>query len=153
MSSFRKSISDQSKRVYRPLRNLISKGFWRQKHWEYLSASPERDLTVETRHGRLSFSSRDKFIGHSLYTAGGYGYEDIFDAIDILKSERRLIDTNQGYFIDIGANVGTVCIPLVLQQVFAKALAFEPEPRNFRYLTHNIEQNKLSDSIQAFQIA
>jgi FkbM family methyltransferase len=88
-----------------------------------------------------------------LYTAGGYGYEDIFKAIDILKSENKLSDTNQGYLIDVGANVGTVCIPLVLQHVFAKALAFEPEPRNFRYLTHNIQQNKLSDSIQAFQMA
>jgi hypothetical protein len=54
---------------------------------------------------------------------------------------------------DIGANVGTVCIPLVLQGVFERALAFEPEQRNFGYLARNIEQNGLSDRVQGFQVA
>lgn len=154
MASMREKVSEHlGKKAYRPLRVLSSKYFWRQKYWELLKSLPERDLTVDTDHGRLSFSSRDKFIGRSLYTAGSYGYSDIFRAIDILKSQGKLSDANQGYLIDIGANVGTVCIPLVLERVFKRALAFEPEPRNFGYLTQNIKQNGLADNVQAFQIA
>ena len=64
-----------------------------------------------------------------------------------------MADKNPGYLIDIGANIGTVCIPLVRDSVFRRALAFEPEPRNFGYLTRNIEQNALSDRVLPFQIA
>ena len=154
MASLREKVSDHlGKKAYRPLRVLSSKHFWRQKYWAFLKSRPERDLTVDTDHGRLSFSSKDKFIGRSLYTAGSYGYSDIFRAIDILKSQGKLSAANQGYLVDIGANVGTVCIPLVLQGVFKRALAFEPEPRNFGYLKQNIKQNGLFDRIQAFQVA
>jgi FkbM family methyltransferase len=154
MTSLKKAVSGPlSNKAYRPLLNLASKGFWRRKYWELLQSLPERDLLADTDHGRLTFSSKDQFIGRSLYTAGGYGYSDIFKAIDILKSQRKLSDANQGYLIDIGANVGTVCIPLVLQNVFARALAFEPEPRNFNYLTRNIDLNHLSDRIQPLQMA
>lgn len=154
MASWSEKVSDHlGKKAYRPFRVLSSKHFWRQKYWRLLNALPEKDLTVDTDHGRLSFSSKDKFIGRSLYTAGSYGYSDIFRAIDILKSQGKLTDANQGYLIDIGANVGTVCIPLVLERVFERALAFEPEPRNFGYLTQNIKQNGLFDRVQAFQVA
>ena len=154
MMSFRETVSGHlHKRAFRPLRILSSKYFWRQNYWKLLNSLPERDLAVDTDHGRLSFSSKDKFIGRSLYTAGSYGYLDIFRAIEILKSHGRLTGANQGYLIDIGANVGTVCIPLVRQEVFSHALAFEPEPRNFNYLTRNIELNDLSGQVQVFQIA
>jgi FkbM family methyltransferase len=114
---------------------------------------PERDLTVNTVHGRLTFSSKDKFIGWSLYTAGHYGYAQLLNAVDILKENNKLAETNQGYVIDIGANIGTICIPLVRDRIFEKALAFEPEVRNFTYLRHNLEQNGLSDRISAYQLA
>lgn len=154
MASFRETVSGHlTKGAYRPLRILSSKYFWRQKYWELLKSLPEKDLTVDTDHGRLSFSSRDKFIGRSLYTAGSYGYASIFKAIDILKSQSKLSEVDNGYLIDIGANVGTVCIPLLLKGVFAKALAFEPEPRNYRYLARNIDQNQLTERVQAFQVA
>lgn len=154
MSSFRETVSGHlGPRAFRPLRLLASRHFWRQKYWELLKSLPEKDLTVDTDHGRFSFSSRDKFIGHSLYTAGSYGYSSIFKAIDILKSQSKLSEIDNKYLIDIGANVGTVCIPLLLKGVFTKALAFEPEPRNYRYLARNIDQNQLTERVQAFQVA
>lgn len=154
MPSFRKRISARlDKKALRPLRVLSSKYYWRQKYWKLLHSLPERALTADTQHGRLSFSSKDTFIGWSLYTAGHYGYADLFNAIEILKSNHKLSDSNNGYLIDIGANIGTVCIPLVRERVFSRALAFEPEPRNFGYLTRNIDQNELADRVLPFQTA
>lgn len=150
MASFRQIIIEDA---YRPLRNIATRSFWRHKYWNFVHSRQERDLTADTQHGRLTFSSKDKFIGWSLYTAGHYGYEDLSVSVDILKSQGKLADHNPGYLIDIGANIGTVCIPLVRDSVFKRALAFEPEPRNFGYLTRNIEQNDLSERVRPFQIA
>src|ERR1041385_2005079 len=151
MTSFSDSVPEQIKGPLRPLINVASKKFWRHKYWHLLHALPERDLTADTLHGQLTFSSKDSFIGWSLYTAGYYGYSELFDVIDILKSEGKY--NPDGYVIDIGANVGTVCIPLMRENGFQRALAFEPEPHNFNYLTRNIEQNQLGDRVSAFQVA
>lgn len=147
------SSSAPLRRLYHPFRPLFSKQSRHLKYWEILTHLPERDLTVDTVHGRLTFSSRDKFIGRSLYTAGYYGYSQLLKAINILKAYDKLAETNQGYVVDIGANIGTICIPLVKDGVFSKALAYEPEPRNFEYLTRNIKQNKISDRVSAYQLA
>jgi len=146
-------VSEQIKGPLRSVANLTRRNFWRQRYWRLLNSLPERDLTAETAHGRLTFSSKDKFIGRSLYTAGHYGYSDLFDVVEILKAQGKLQSSNEGYLIDIGANVGTVCIPFVREQVFRRALAFEPEPHNFSYLKRNIDQNGLSDRVLPFQAA
>ena len=146
-------VSEQIKGPLRSVVSLARKNFWRQRYWRLLNSLPERDLTADTAHGRLTFSSKDQFIGRSLYTAGHYGYSDLFDVVEILKSQGKLTSSNQGYLIDIGANVGTVCIPLVRENVFKRALAFEPEPHNFDYLRRNIDQNGLKDRVRPFQAA
>lgn len=155
MKSLKEKLSSSAplRRLYHPFRPLFSKQSRHLKYWEILKHLPERDLTVNTVHGRLTFSSRDKFIGRSLYTAGYYGYSQLLKAINILKANDKLAETNEGYVVDIGANIGTVCIPLVRDGVFSKALAFEPEPRNFEYLTRNIAQNRISDRVSAYQLA
>ena len=48
-----------------------------------------------------------------------------------------------GTFIDVGANIGLVCIP-VLERTAARAICFEPEPRNFAYLSRNLARHGLS---------
>jgi FkbM family methyltransferase len=155
MKSLKEKLSSSPplRRLYGPFRPLFSKHSRHAKYWEMFKHLPERDLTVDTVHGRLTFSSRDKFIGRSLYTAGYYGYSELVTAINILKANHKLADANQGYVVDIGANIGTVCIPLVADGTFGKAIAFEPEPRNFNYLTRNVKQNGVFDRISVYQLA
>lgn len=64
-----------------------------------------------------------------------------------------LTQGRQTQLIDVGANIGTVCIPAVREGYFRGALAFEPDVRNYRLLCRNIETNGLSGSIQAFNVA
>ena len=114
--------------------------------WEARRRLPERSVTVNTRHGRLTFSSRDAAVGRRLYTHGEFEYDKIEKAIALLRADvperlgaRRLVD--------VGANVGTVCIPLVRDRAFARALAFEPEPRNHAHLVRNVRANGVADAI------
>ena len=119
---------------------------FRRLLWEANRRLPERSVTVDTRHGRLAFSSRDAAVGRRLYTHGAFEYDKIEKAIALLRADvpERL---SARRLVDVGANVGTVCIPLVRDRVFARALALEPEPRNHAYLVQNVRANGVGDAI------
>jgi FkbM family methyltransferase len=121
--------------------------------WAALQRLPERILTVDTlRQGRLSYSTRDGVIGHALFFQREFGLGELDKTINLLRAHNYLLASNEGYLIDVGANIGTVCITLVLNGDFQRALAFEPAPYNFSLLTRNIHQNHLADRISAHQI-
>jgi len=64
----------------------------------------------------------------------------------------RLFPEGRGSFLDVGANIGLVSIPLA-ERRGVRCLAFEPEPRNFRLLRRNIEAHGLAARIEAFNLA
>ncbi len=55
--------------------------------------------------------------------------------------------------LDVGANIGMICIALMLQNYFKRAIAFEPDPKNFRLLVKNVAQNGLENRIDCFPYA
>jgi FkbM family methyltransferase len=55
--------------------------------------------------------------------------------------------------VDIGANIGTVAIPLVMTHGAARAVAFEPEPLNFKLLRCNVLLNDADERITCIQLA
>ena len=114
--------------------------------WELRRRLPEHTLTARTRHGVLSFSSRDAAVGRRLFTHRAFEYDKLEKAIALLRADvpERMAAP---WLVDVGANVGTVCIPLVRDRVFARALALEPEPRNHAYLVRNVRANGLDAAI------
>lgn len=62
--------------------------------------------------------------------------------ISVLRSEGGV-----NFILDIGANIGHICIPLIKHGVIDQAAAYEPEPENYRLLKSNIILNGLDDSI------
>jgi FkbM family methyltransferase len=64
----------------------------------------------------------------------------------------RLLGAGPGTFIDVGANIGLVVVPVV-ERSRAVGIAFEPEPRNFGFLTRNVERHALSDRIECHPVA
>ena len=55
--------------------------------------------------------------------------------------------------VDIGANIGTICIPAVKRGLFKSAIAIEPDPLNYSLLLANINLNGLRDKIVAHNLA
>lgn len=123
----------------------------RYAFWTMLQYLPERMVTLETRHGRMSFWSRDQVIGRLLCINRAFCIVDI-DRVSALVARERPRD-RKGVLIDVGANIGTVCVPLQARRAFARTLAFEPEPRNFALLQRNLEQNGVASLVQAFPLA
>lgn len=59
----------------------------------------------------------------------------------------------EGILLDVGANIGSVCLVAVGALGFPRAIALEPEPENFRLLRANTVINFLDDRVDAYQLA
>jgi FkbM family methyltransferase len=64
----------------------------------------------------------------------------------------RLFPEGRGTFLDIGANIGLVSIPLA-ERRRVRCLAFEPEPRNFEWLERNIAAHRVGSLFETFNLA
>jgi len=117
--------------------------------WRALYRLPEFRITRRTRHGVLGFSNRDRGVGRILFMRGEYEYEQLERVIALGGFPAR----DRGWLIDIGANVGTVCIALARRGAFAQALAVEPAPDTFRHLVKNVARNRLGDAIRCVNAA
>jgi FkbM family methyltransferase len=63
-----------------------------------------------------------------------------------------LFPAGRGTFLDVGANIGLVSIPLV-ERRGVRCLAFEPEPQNHRWLQRNIARHGLESLFETFEVA
>lgn len=55
--------------------------------------------------------------------------------------------------VDVGANIGTTCLPAVARHGLAGAIAIEPDARNARVLRANADLNGLADRVQIVEAA
>ena len=90
---------------------------------------------------RFFVDPRDRVVGAWLMWHGGWQRREIDTAVEVLQAAGRL--KPGAAFIDVGAHIGTHTIYALRTSRFARAIAFEPEPRNARLLTMNLEVNGL----------
>jgi len=104
--------------------------------------------TVSTKQGVFTVSLKgDDPISRSLYLFREYELYLMTSAMTFLRGINKMSVKGQGTVIDIGANNGVISIGMLHNSEVEKAIAIEPEPRNFAMLQHNIKQNKMSDKI------
>lgn len=63
------------------------------------------------------------------------------------------VGPRRGVFVDVGANIGTTCLPALHVHEFRRAIAIEPEQSNARLLAANAALNGLSERITIHQVA
>lgn len=90
----------------------------------------------------------DSVISRMISVNGVLDFERIQTAVQLLGPSFELIT-----LVDIGANIGTICIPAVARGIAKKAIAIEPEPKNFRTLMANIYLSDVADRITCHNIA
>jgi FkbM family methyltransferase len=91
--------------------------------------------------------SADDEVVHGHYRREGTWSPEIQELLaDLLFPEGR------GTFLDIGANIGLVSIPLA-ERRRVRCVAFEPEPRNFQWLERNIARHELGSLFTTFNLA
>lgn len=124
----------------------------RRQFWYFAPRIGMKRLTIDTRHGRFAIDTSDQFISKALYMTGGFEYEVIERAIKILVELGELKPKRNGILLDVGANIGTVCVDLLRKNVFSQAIAFEPHPGNYKLLQRNAKLNGLSKRIKMLEM-
>jgi FkbM family methyltransferase len=94
---------------------------------------------------RFFVDPSDRVVGSWLMWHGGWQRREIDSAVEILAAAGRV--SRDAVFVDIGAHIGTHTVYALRTGRFARAVAFEPEPRNARLLAMNLEANGLSQSV------
>lgn len=112
-----------------------------------MRALADRGHLVMCQNDDVSFfvDPSDRVVGAWLMWHGGYQRRELDQVIAILSENGRL--SANAVFVDIGANIGTHTVYALRSGQFTRAVAFEPEPKNARLLTMNIEFNGVSDVV------
>jgi FkbM family methyltransferase len=106
----------------------------------FFQATPSKQLLLAHTTDDIYYivNSSDKVIGRSVYSYKDSDAQNLTDALNLISSPKSIL-------LDVGANIGTIGIFGVSRGYFDKCIAFEPEPHNFKILTHNVHLNGLND--------
>jgi FkbM family methyltransferase len=115
---------------------------FRKLAWAWV-AQRRPQVTVATRQGRFTVYTSDRIIGRRLYACGEFELDWVNTVLPFLRDTGRLPACGRGTVVDIGANMGVISIGMLHHAEFEKAIAIEPDPRNFQLLEHNARQNQL----------
>jgi FkbM family methyltransferase len=88
-----------------------------------------------------------------LFVQRGWEVDLLRQTHQLLGREGFLSDPARDVVLDVGANIGMICIAMLRWGYFRRALAFEPFPDTFSLLERNIRQNGLEGAIRAFPYA
>ncbi len=141
MSVLSRSLKETTARLKRSYRPLA---------WKVLGRFRDH-VTIHTKHGLITVSTKDRWIGNCLYVNQGYEYESSRNVIAHLKEQGLL--GGDVTMLDIGANIGFISIGLLRDNLVQRAVAFEPDPNNFGLLQKNAGQNDLADRLICVQRA
>lgn len=92
-------------------------------------------------------TSKDSVVMGSMYTTRKNYAEKTMKIFYSLAKKYYNVDDSAGYFLDLGANIGTTGIYFLKKFTpNLKLLAFEPDAENFKLLRTNLILNDLEDS-------
>jgi len=92
---------------------------------------------------------KDPHISQAIIRTGAFEPDKIARVLSLLRTEGISVDQ----LLDVGANIGTTSIEVLRLLPDIRAVAFEPEPDNYRILRMNLIANGLEDRVRTHQIA
>jgi len=110
------------------------------------SQRDQPSVMADGEYGLFEGSPRDRVVLDE-YKRLGYWAKDL---VELMVS--RLFAGGTGTLIDVGANIGLVCVP-VIERTRAQAICFEPEPENFSFLQRNVGRHRVQDRIHCHPLA
>ena len=86
---------------------------------------------------------KDKYVSRNTFVNGPHDFQ-------LLKKAIKILNRKIYFLIDVGANIGTFCIPAVKDKIIKKCIAIEPVYKINKILNTNILLNDLNQEIQVF---
>jgi FkbM family methyltransferase len=100
---------------------------------------------------RYLVNCRDQAISRVVFATGEFELDKLENAIRMLRRHTSI--TSLDLLVDVGANIGTVCIPAVARGLAQAAVGIEPHPVNCRLLRANIALNSVETRIAVHECA
>lgn len=98
-------------------------------------------LLCDGQYGVFEGAAADRVVMAEYRTLGCWAKDLVSLVVE------RLFGDGPGTFIDVGANIGLVVVPIV-ERTGSRGIAFEPEPRNFELLQRNVQRHGLGERIE-----
>jgi FkbM family methyltransferase len=112
------------------------------------TSKPNTILFSRGVNEKFILQSNDQVIGRTVYaTKKPFDFDKLTKVLKILNLKKAEL------LIDVGANIGTICIPAIKRKLFNKAIVFEPEPLNYSLLLSNTIINGCYNKIITHNIA
>lgn len=114
----------------------------------YYKALPRQ--IVAATHDDMTFvlNSGDQVIAQEIFVHGSF---------DLRKAQRAFalakFDSEKSIFVDVGANIGSICLPILKHKFAESAVAIEPDALNFSLLRANSVLNGLDDRVTCHNMA
>lgn len=127
---------------------LLSSGHFRRTFLRRLfinHSAPGALVYVAFSDHVLVVDPRDHMISFSLMSGKSWQRLEQERAISIAETAGAF--KPGGWFVDVGANIGTQTIYAVLSGKFQGVVAIEPEPHNLELLRRNLALNGMSDRV------
>jgi FkbM family methyltransferase len=117
-----------------------------------LSDGPGADFAYVNRgRERYLVNCHDKTISKAVFIAGEFQFEKFEIALKQLRLQTSIAELE--LLVDVGANIGTVCIPAVARGLVHAAVGIEPHPVNCKLLRANIALNSLDERVTVHECA
>lgn len=107
-------------------------------------------MTADCGDHLMTFSPHD-YIGRKIYRKGHFQRENVERLLSVLRQKDLL--QQEKILLELGGNIGTQTLYFALSKTFRHIVTVEPDPRNFKLLRTNIDQNGLSEQITAINTA
>jgi FkbM family methyltransferase len=122
----------------------------RSGEWETLTSRGIDTVLVDFHRERYKVFAKDQVISRELYIRGQFDLKKLQRAHAHLFRVNRVLGQT---LVDVGANLGSICIPAVARGYFKTAIAIEANLRTAEALRQNVLLNKLEPYITVYEIA
>jgi FkbM family methyltransferase len=121
---------------------------WMRHHGPFERLADLTAIAASPQEPTYLFSTRDLIISPEVFSHSGYEEDELRWVLDYLEQPqaRRTV-------IEVGANIGTTTIPLLVRHGAAHVEAFEPDPFNYDLLRCNLILNHVDDRVETHPLA
>jgi FkbM family methyltransferase len=108
---------------------------------------------VEHDGVRFVLSTRERGVGFPTFVFGSFDEDAVNGMLAALERHAGITTLNGLIVLNVGANIGTVAISLLVRHGVERVAAVEPDAENVRLLRANLALNGVQDRVEILQIA
>jgi len=113
----------------------------------HTSTEGKKTLFLDYKNSQYFMEAQD-YISKGLFINANWNFKVLDKALKLIGKKK-----SSSTLINVGAHIGSTCIPAIKKGYFKKAIAFEPSRKNCSMLKANIHLNMIEDKIKVYNLA